>query len=75
MDKISAEISDLGITCWMKGMDIAIRQGAGEIVFPKARAQGVLDAILTIDFAINRKLAAEERKKGNDPGFLKKLAS
>lgn len=68
-------LKELNIVCTMQNEDILLQRGENEsIIFPKNEVQEVIDAILSIDWIINRRrntLALQRQRKGSD--VIKKL--
>jgi len=54
MIRTTVQLEGLGIEIYQEGERIGIHANGANVVFPKERAQDVLDAILTVDWSIKR---------------------
>ena len=70
MFQVTVKLENLGIQVYNEDDRIRIRQGlgGGDISFPKDLAQNVIDAVLVVDWAINRRRMTERRKEVKNNG-------
>ena len=59
MIRTTVQIEDLGIEIYQDRDRIGIRAHGADVMFPKNRSQDIVNAVLIVDWAINRQVISK----------------